>query len=114
MVQGMLMSHDAPSMSSDLPVIILLLGATIVPWLVWVSASGRNRPDAGDREPERPPSTAPVSRTLQEAPDGSFRSSGLLQIRPDGVGLDWRDEQALVLTTPSLSVTTGTDTRASH
>ena len=50
----------AQHMSSDLPVIILLLGATIVPWLLWAFSGSRRAPDTEDMQPE--PTEAPVSR----------------------------------------------------
>jgi hypothetical protein len=99
-------------MSSDLPVIVLLLGATVVPWFLYLFASGNRRSrDMDDMQPDRPPMVAPASPARQEEPDGSFRSYALLQLRPDGVVLDWRDEPS-ALNSPGLSVTTVTDTTA--
>ena len=112
MVARRLMSHDAPNMSSDLPVIVLLLGATIVPWFLYLFASGNRRaPDTDATKPELPPTAAPASQARQDEPDGSFRSYALLQLRPDGVVLDWRDEPS-PLSSPGLSVTTVNDTTA--
>jgi hypothetical protein len=70
---------------THLPTIILVLGAAIVPLLLWLSASGRRRaPFTDARQPEGP-LCRPVSRTEQEP-----SSHAMQQIRPDGVVLDWR------------------------
>ena len=55
-----------PDMSGDLPVILLLLGATIVPWLLWMSAVGRRQPQTGDVAPGSPSMAATVSPVIEE------------------------------------------------
>ena len=89
-------------MSGDLPVIILLLGATIVPWFLYLFASGTRVPDTHGTDPGQPSTAVPVppAKQEQEQPDGSFRSDGPLQVRPeqvrpDGVVLDRRDEPSI-------------------
>ena len=104
------LSHDA-AMSGDLPVIILLLGATIVPWLLWMSAVGRRHPESGDTTPALPTMAAPMSQAGEQrtarTPDGP------LQVRPDGVVLDWRSEPARP-SAQGLSDGTLTDAPALH
>jgi hypothetical protein len=91
----------AHHMSNDLPVIILLLGATVVPWFLYLFASGKRVPDADGTKPGQPSTAAPDAPAKQgEVPDGSFRAYGLppvrsLQVRPDGVVPDWRDEPSI-------------------
>ncbi len=91
MVTRMGMSDDAQAMS-DLPVILLLLGATIVPWFLYAFAFSGRRAATDGAHPGQSPAAAPVSRAGQQDPDGTPRSDALLQLRPDGVVLDWRSE----------------------
>ena len=94
-------------MSADLSSTVLFLGVAVVLWLLWMV-------DRTRRDPARRGSgvgtyaNVPVSH---EGPDGTKDSMGtdeFLQIRPDGVLLDWRDDPGPA-STPTLSVHTATD-----
>jgi hypothetical protein len=98
-------AHDHSDVSADLSATLLILGATIVPWLLWMTARARRGPADDALAPERLATTL-TSQAKHEESGDAVRTHAQLQLRPDGVVLDWRDESKGSTQTPPGSTAT--------